>query len=111
MKAKAWILMLLIGMISLTGFCTTTDLVQNSEIEKDVCFEADAFTQSFVASVPIELMTDNSFVMFRAKIPIEVTLNYNEHYCVYCEAIYTRNLKNNLVLTNYRKARDGLRIN
>lgn len=33
MKAKAWIVMLLIGMISFTGFCYTPDLVQNSKIE------------------------------------------------------------------------------
>lgn len=45
MKAKAWIVMLLIGMISFTGFCYTPDLIQNSEIEtvtsKDVLSDSN----------------------------------------------------------------------
>lgn len=33
MKARSWILMLLIGMISFTGHCNTPDLIQNSKTE------------------------------------------------------------------------------
>ena len=31
MKARAWLLLLLIGMMSFTGFSTTSDLNQNSD--------------------------------------------------------------------------------
>jgi hypothetical protein len=58
MKAKAVLLMILISLISFTGF-SHTDLRQNSDVDDIVCFNADSITTSGVASVEISLQNTN----------------------------------------------------
>lgn len=67
MKAKAVLLMILISLISFTGF-SNTDLRQNSDVDDIVCTSADNITTSGVASVEINLQNTNfSYVHSVAK--------------------------------------------
>lgn len=59
MKARAVLLMILIGMISFTGFANHTDPRQNSDVDDIVCLNADSITTSGVASVEIGLQNTN----------------------------------------------------
>ncbi len=68
MKARAVLLMMLISLVSFTGFAYHGDLRQNSAVDDIVCISADSITTSGVESVAIKLQNTNfSYVHSVAK--------------------------------------------
>lgn len=109
MKARAWILMLLIGMIGFTGFGeTTSDLIQNSETKAIVSQDV---TIDLASVVTLDVLVQDVFL-----IKLNQNSNYqepNEDNWQTTQKLVSFKKENDEVkvknpISHFRYARDGL---